>query len=88
MSWLISKIFGMIEEKEGFVMVSAHNLTSWVPGTIEDKQKTATEQIKSRRIKFGICPLCDRKGYYKIHQRYEHCRLCGMHRLLVPGQDF
>ena len=88
MSWLISKIFGMIGKKEGPVMVNAANLTSWVPGTIEDKQQTATKQVNSKRIKFDICPICDRKGYYKIHQRYEHCRLCGMYRILVLGQDF
>ena len=88
MSWLISNIFGMIGNKEGFVMVNAANLISWAPGIIENAQGTTAKQVKSKRIKFDICPLCDRKGYYKIHRRYEHCRLCGMYRILVPGQDF
>ena len=69
-------------------MVNAANLTNRAHSTIENTQKIAAEQVKSKRIKFDICPLCDRKGYYKIHQRYEHCRLCGMYRILVPGQDF
>ena len=78
----------MGDNKEGLAMVNAVNLSRWAPDTVENMQEPATKQVKSRRIKFDICPLCDRRGYYKIHQRYEHCRLCGMYRILVPGQDF
>jgi hypothetical protein len=38
--------------------------------------------------KLGICPCCGRKGLYKIPRQYERCRCCGLHRILVPGQDF
>ena len=69
-------------------MVDAANLTSKAPGTIEDMPGAAPKRTGSKGIKFGICPLCYKKGYYKIPQRYEHCRLCGMYRILVPGQDF
>ena len=69
-------------------MINAANLTNRAHSSTENTQKIATKQVKSRRIKFDFCPLCDRKGYYKMHQRYEHCRLCGMYRILLPGQDF
>jgi len=69
-------------------MVNAVDLTNWTHNSTESGQNIKTTPPDTRRIKFDICPLCDRKGYYKIHQRYEHCRLCGMYRILVPGQDF
>jgi uncharacterized protein (DUF983 family) len=40
------------------------------------------------RLKFGFCPRCNKKGYYKVLRSYEHCKLCGLHMILVPGQDF
>ena len=39
-------------------------------------------------IKFAYCPYCSKKGLYKVPRRYEHCRCCGLHRILLPGQDF
>jgi len=41
-----------------------------------------------RRLQFGFCPCCGRKGLYKVPRGYEHCRCCGLHRILLPGQDF
>ena len=39
-------------------------------------------------IKFVYCPYCNKKGLYKMARRYERCRCCGLHRVLLPGQDF
>ncbi len=39
-------------------------------------------------LKFGFCPRCGKKGYYKVSRAYEHCRFCGLNMILVPGQDF
>jgi len=40
------------------------------------------------RARFDFCPCCGRKGLYKMLYSYEHCRYCGLHRVLLPGQDF
>jgi len=40
------------------------------------------------RLKFQFCPCCGRKEYYKVSRTYEHCRFCGLHTILLPGQDF
>ena len=39
-------------------------------------------------VRFGFCPYCGKKGFYKVPHRYERCRCCGLRRILVPGQDF
>jgi len=39
-------------------------------------------------VRFGFCPHCGRKGLYKVPHQYERCRCCGLHRILLPGQDF
>ena len=39
-------------------------------------------------LRFAYCPHCARKGLYKVARRYERCRCCGLHRMLLPGQDF
>ena len=39
-------------------------------------------------VRFGFCPYCGRKGFYKVPRQYERCRCCGLHRMLMPGQDF
>jgi len=39
-------------------------------------------------MKFAYCPYCSKKGLYKVPRSYEHCRCCGLHRVLLPGQDF
>jgi len=48
------------------------------------------EQVTKREngTKFAYCPCCSRKGFYKMRYRYERCRYCGLHRVLLPGQDF
>lgn len=45
------------------------------------------ERVNSK-VRFIICPYCGRKGLYKIPRSYEHCRCCGLHRILLPSQDF
>ena len=40
------------------------------------------------RLRFDYCPHCFRKGLYKVTRRYERYRCCGLHRMLLPGQDF
>ena len=42
----------------------------------------------ANRLEFGFCPRCGKKGYYKVSRNYEHCRCCGLHMRLLPGQDF
>ncbi len=69
-------------------MINAANLTNRAHSSTVNRRDIKTKQDNGGRIKFDICPLCDRKGYYKMHRRYEHCRLCGMYRILLPGQDF
>ena len=54
----------------------------------EQAKAIKANSFNNIRVKFDFCPCCDRKGYYKISRRYEHCRLCGYHRILLPGQDF
>ena len=39
-------------------------------------------------LRFAYCPHCNKKGLYKVARRYERCRCCGLHRVLLPGQDF
>ena len=39
-------------------------------------------------VRFGFCPRCGRKELYKVPRGYERCRCCGLHRILLPGQDF
>ncbi len=56
----------------------------------------AEAAIKSRNgrrrngesLKFSFCPCCGRKGLYKVPRSYERCRCCGLHRIILPGQDF
>ena len=43
---------------------------------------------KDKVLKYKSCPLCGKKGYYKVPRAYEHCRFCGLHMILLPGQDF
>ena len=43
---------------------------------------------KGKGLKYQLCPLCGKKGYYKVPRTYEHCRFCGLHMILLPGQDF
>jgi hypothetical protein len=50
--------------------------------------KENTRRPANNRSRYDFCPRCDRKGYYKVSRNYEHCRLCGFHWLLLPGQDF
>ena len=69
-------------------MINAANLTNRAHSSTVNRRDIKTKQVNGKSTKFDICPLCDRKGYYKMHQRYEHCRLCGMYRILLPGQDF
>jgi len=69
-------------------MINAANLTGWAHSSMENGHNAKMNQINSEKIKYAICPVCGRKEYYKIQWRYEHCRHCGMYRILVPGQDF
>ncbi len=69
-------------------MTSAVSLSNSAHVSAVNRRNIKTKPVNGGRIKFGICPLCDRKGYYKMHQRYERCRHCGMYRILLPGQDF
>ena len=69
-------------------MINAADRTNSAQSSTVNRRSIKTKQDNGRRIKFDFCPLCDRKGYYKMHRRYEHCRLCGMYRILLPGQDF
>jgi hypothetical protein len=39
-------------------------------------------------LRFAYCPRCNKKGLYKVAHWYERCRCCGLHRVLLPGQDF
>ncbi|HEY83120.1 MAG TPA: hypothetical protein G4O01_07550 [Dehalococcoidia bacterium] len=56
---------------------------------VESKTKSGKEtRAEAHRLELKRCPHCGRKGYYKMPRRYEHCRFCGLHRILVPGQDF
>ena len=43
---------------------------------------------RNNGLKFAYCPCCNKKGLYKVARRYERCRCCGLHRVLLPGQDF
>ncbi len=53
-----------------------------------NRQNGKTRNNRGNGIRFGFCPCCGRKGYYKVTRRYEHCRCCGFQRILLPGQDF
>lgn len=44
--------------------------------------------INGKGLKYTLCPLCGKKGYYKVPRAYEHCKFCGLHMTLLPGQDF
>ena len=47
-----------------------------------------SKRINGRNKGTVICPCCGHKTMYKIPRRYEHCRYCGLYRILLPGQDF
>jgi len=53
-------------------------------------ERSGKQNIKNngKGLKYKLCPLCGKKGYYKMPRAYEHCKFCGLHMILLPGQDF
>ncbi len=62
--------------------------TSLAPGIAINGQNGKRGNRNGNGVRFGFCPCCGRKGFYKVPCRYERCRCCGLHRILLPGQDF
>lgn len=60
-----------------------------VNNRVAQKWQTQKEnKSQGKGLRFEICPHCGKKGFYKIPRLYEYCRYCGLHRILLPGQDF
>ena len=53
-------------------------------------ERSGKQNIKNngKGLKYNLCPLCGKKGFYKLPRAYEHCRFCGLHMTLLPRQDF
>lgn len=69
-------------------MVNGDEHLSTTSSMTEKEPDRKISNSHANRIKFSFCPRCGRKGYYKVSRNYEHCKFCGLHQILLPGQDF
>ena len=69
-------------------MAETNNLPDSAQSFGFERRSVRIINSNGKGLKYKLCPLCGKKGYYKVPRAYEHCRFCGLHMTLLPGQDF